>query len=169
MLQSSLHSLMQIFARNVNTRTVRAASFLRELVAIAATQDTSNCKATASNAHLRMMPVRNVKIILFATSASLGILLENLRWRMMDRPLRSALNAQQMMAVTSVQTTFASHACQVTSSVKTIYAINVELTKMGVTSVTISILVRNAQTKDLFSQRKLTNVSVILAKDLRRT
>jgi hypothetical protein len=74
-----------------------------------------------------------------------------------------------MMAVMSVQTTFASHACQATSSVKTISAINVELTKMDVTSVTTSILVRNAQTRDLFSQEILTNVSVILAKDLRRT
>ena len=87
----------------------------------------------------------------------------------MDQLPRSVLNVQQMMAVMSVQTTFASHACQATSSVKTISAINVELTKMDVTSVTTSILVRNAQTRDLFSQEILINVSVILAKDLRRT
>ena len=74
MPQSSLHLLTQTFARNVSIRTVRAANFLKELVAIAATQDTSSFKATASNAHLKMMPARNVKTILFATSASLGTL-----------------------------------------------------------------------------------------------
>ena len=65
---------MRIFARNVSIRTVRAASFLKESVVIAATQDTSNFKATASNAHLKMMPARNVKTILFVTSASPGTL-----------------------------------------------------------------------------------------------
>ena len=58
----------------MSIRTVRAANFLKESVVIAATQDTSSCKATASNARLRMMPAKNVIIILFATSASLGIL-----------------------------------------------------------------------------------------------
>ena len=53
----------------------------------------------------------------------------------MEQPLRSALNVQQMMVVMNAQTTFASHACQATSSVKTISATSVELTKMDVTSV----------------------------------
>ena len=74
MHQSSLHLLTQIFVRNVSIRIVKAASFLRESAAIAATQDTSSCKATANNAHLRMMPVRNVKTILFVISASPGTL-----------------------------------------------------------------------------------------------
>lgn len=71
---SSFSSSTQIFAKNVNTKTAKAAKYLKVLDAIVATRATLSSKATVNNAHHKMMPAWNARTILFASSVSLDTL-----------------------------------------------------------------------------------------------
>jgi hypothetical protein len=128
---------MQTFVASVSTRTAKVASSLRVLDAIAATQDTSNSKATVSNVFQQEMPAKNVRTTRSANSARLVTPLESSHLKMMDQPRKSVFPVQLMMGVMSAQITFARHASLVISLVRITFATSVELIKMAVTNVTI--------------------------------